>query len=186
MKQIARIMLLASVFYSTACVPSIHPFFAKGDVYMDANLLGTWSDQDGGETWTFIYQDDRTYLLTYTDDTGKTGAFTASLFRLGDRSFLDIEPLRSGDRDCGLYAEHLLSMHSVYLITIDGKKGRLAFLDPKYLKAALESDPTVLAHTVVDDQIVLTATTERLKAFLLSSANKPEAFVMSETIEKKK
>ncbi len=186
MKQIIKLMLLASVFYWTACVPSINPFFAKGDLYIDENLLGTWSDPDDGETWTFVYQDDKSYLLTYTDDTGKTGAFTASLFKLGGKTFIDIEPLRSGEKESGLYAEHLLSMHTVYLLSIEGKKARLGYLDPEYLKATLERDPTLLAHSVVDDQIVLTATTERLKAFLLSSANKPEAFVMSETIERRK
>lgn len=179
-------MILASVLYSTACVPSINPFCADSDVYMDPSLLGTWSDEDGEETWTFVYNDDKTYLLTYTDDNGKSGAFTARLFKLGDKTFLDIEPLRPQRNVNGFYSGHLLSMHTVYVISMDGKKGRLGFLDPEYLKATFEKDPDALSHTVVDEEIVLTATTEKLKAFLISIATKPDAFVMSEAIERKK
>ncbi|HKP68688.1 MAG TPA: hypothetical protein VJV05_05350 [Pyrinomonadaceae bacterium] len=186
MKQIAKILIIAVMLYSTACVPSVNPFCNEADVYMDTNLLGTWSDEDGSQTWTFVYGDDSRYLLTYTDDAGKTGAFTARLFKVGDKSFLDIEPFRPQGRGNGFYNEHLLSMHSVYLISIEGKKGHLAFLDPEFIEATLQNDPAALDHAVVDDEIVLTATTEKLKAFLLSSANRPGAFVMSETIERKK
>ena len=77
-------------------------------------------------------------------------------------------------------------MHSVYLISIEGRKGHFGFLDPEFLETALAKDPTALSHAFVDDELVLTATTEQLKAFLLVCANKPGAFVMSETIERRK
>ena len=186
MRQIARMILLASVIYSTACVPSINPFCMEGDGYLDPNLLGTWSDSDGLETWTFTNPDDEDYLLTYTDDNGRTGVFTARQFKLGDRSFLDISPVRSASKQNSFYDEHFLSMHSVYLISINGKTGRIAFLDPAWLKLTLKKDPHAVAHAIVDGEIVLTDTTERLKAFLLANANTPDAFVTSEPLERKK
>lgn len=186
MKQIALLVVLGSMVLSTACVPSINPFCTDADAYTDTNLLGTWTDEAEGETWTFVYHDDNHYLLTYTDDTGKTAAFTARLFKVGDRSFLNIQPLRRGAKENSFYSEHLLSLNSVYLISINGKAGRLGYLDPAWLKAKLAKDPTALAHTVVDDEIVLTETTANLKSFLATHANTPDAFVMSEIIERKK
>ena len=186
MKEMARMIVLAAVVYSTACVPSLNPFCSEADSYLDQNLLGTWSDAEGGETWTFVHADDSHYLFTYTDDTGKTGAFRARLFKVGDRSFLDVEPVRPRTKQNSFYSEHLLSLHSVYLISITGNKARLAFLDPAWLEATLKKDPTILTHAIVDDEIVLTDTTEKLQAFLLASATTPDAFVMSEPLERKK
>lgn len=186
MKEIARMIVLASIVYSTACVPSINPFCSDADAYIDQNLLGTWSDADGGETWTFVHHGDKQYLFTYTDDTGKTGAFKARLFKVGGKSFLDVEPVRPSDTQNSFHGEHLLSLHSVYLVSINGSSARLAFLDPAWLKPTLKKDPTLLAHAIVDDEIVLTDTTDRLKAFLLANANTPDAFVMSEPLERKK
>ena len=59
-------------------------------------------------------------------------------------------------------------------------------MDPAWLNATLKKDPTVVAHAIVDDEIVLTDTTEKLQAFLLASAKTPDAFVMSEPLERKK
>ena len=186
MKQLALIVVLASIICSTGCVPSVNTFCSEEDALFDSQILGTWSDEDGGETWTFAHQNDKEYLLTYRDDTGKAGAFRARLFKVGDKSFLDIEPLRSRTHDNAFYSEHLLSLHSVYMISINGKTGRLGYLDPAWLKARLSKDPTALAHTKVDDVIVLTDTTENLKLFLAANANTPDAFVMSEIIERRK
>ena len=186
MKQIAKITILAMTLFLTGCVPSINPFCSEADGYIDANLFGTWTDEDNRESWTFVHNDDSSYLLTYTDEDGRTGAFTARLFKIANKSFLDIEPLRPPARGNGFYNEHLLSMHSVYLISIEGRKGHFGFLDPEFLETALAKDPTALSHAFVDDELVLTATTEQLKAFLLVCANKPGAFVMSETIERRK
>ena len=186
MKKIARMILLASVIYSTACVPSINSFCTEEDAYLDVNLLGTWSDPDGLETWSFAKKDDGEYLLTYMDENGRTGVFTARQFKLGDRSFLDISPTRSASKQNSFYDEHFLSMHSVYLLSISGKTGRIAFMDPAWLRLALKKDPDAVGHAVVDGEIVLTDTTERLKTFLVANANTPDAFVTSEPLERKK
>ena len=70
MKQLALIVILASIICSTACVPSVNSFCSDEDAFFDPQILGTWSDEDGGETWTFVHQNDKEYILTYRDDTG--------------------------------------------------------------------------------------------------------------------
>jgi hypothetical protein len=186
MKKIATMMVIASMAFSAACVPSINSFCTDADAYVDRNLLGTWSDDEGREIWTFVYRDEKSYLMTYTDSNGKTGAFVARLFKMAEYTFLDITPLRTTSKQNDFYTDHLFSLHTVYQISFNGKSGNLAFLDPAWLKHAVERDPTTIGHTTVDDEIVLTDSTEKLKAFLLANADRPEAFVRSDTIRKKK
>lgn len=183
-RNVLAIVLCASLLMS-GCVPAINPFYTKADVYFDSKLLGVWMDEDETESWRFEAGNENDYKLTYTDEYKKTGVFTAKLFKLGGRSFLDLTPLRSASGQNDFYIGHMLPLHTFVQITLNGTTGNISHLDPAWLERLLEKDPKSLHHAVFDNDIFLTDTTKNLQAFLIANLNAPEAFVRSTELRRK-
>ncbi len=185
MKKTIAILILFTFVFLTGCIPSLHPFYTDADVYFDRNLLGTWTDADEQESWTFASEGEKEYQMTYTDESGKKGLFEARLFKLGERSFLDITPVRPELKNNDFYTSHLLSLHSVVQLAVTGRTARMSCLDPDWLKKTLEKNPSALQHTVIDGDILLTDTTPNIKAFLAANLNTAGAFNKSTTVTRK-
>jgi hypothetical protein len=49
------------------CVPSLHPLFTDSDLVFDHQLLGTWSQRDSKDSWTFEKSGTNAYRLSTTD-----------------------------------------------------------------------------------------------------------------------
>lgn len=186
MKSITFVLVLCFSLMLSGCVPSINPFYSNADVYFDIKLLGEWVEKEGSESWTFEPGSDNDYKLTYTDEGKKTGTFTAKLFKLADRTFLDITPLRSDTGQNDFYNGHLLPLHTFVQITMDGKSGHIAYLDPAWLKRMLEKHPNAIQHAVwSDDDIFLIDSTKNLQKFLIANLNTPDAYERSAELKRK-
>ena len=185
MKKMFYFMAFAAALLSTACVPSIHSFFSYKDVRFDRNVLGAWTDDEGEEESEFSRKDDLAYNVKYVDRSGKTGRFTAYLFRIAGRDFLDLSPVRADAEDSDLYVEKLLPTHTLMAINIEAGRAQLSFLDPAWLKGFLRQNPEEIDHTIVDDEVVLTATTPKLQAFIRRHIKTRGAFEDTELMFKK-
>ncbi|MFL6468027.1 MAG: hypothetical protein ACJ72Z_08725 [Pyrinomonadaceae bacterium] len=185
MKTIFTAFILGLSLAMSGCVPSVNPFYTDADVYFDRNLLGEWSDDDGSESWAFEAGVDNDYKLTYTDEEKKTGVFTARLFKLGERSFLDIVPSRSVCIQNDFYIGHLLPLHTFVQIAINGKSGHVSYLDSAWLARLLNKNPNAVQHSFFNSDIFLTDTTKNLQAFLVANIETPEAFVKSTELKRK-
>jgi len=185
MRVTASTIILASISFLAACVPSLNPFFTESDVYFDRSLLGTSAEGDERESWTFRADGEKEYVLTYTDEHGKASVFQARLFKLDGKSFLDITPVKPTFRQDDFYGGHVLSLHTVYLITMSGKTAQMSYLDPSWLKQIIAINPKAIGHAVIDDEIVLTDSTKNLQAFLAANVDKASAFVKSTDLSRR-
>ena len=185
MRETIFTLIIAAVLTLTACVPSLHPFYSNGDIFFDRNLLGTWTDREGSEQWQFAEGEELSYSVKYTDRSGKTGRFTAHLFKIDNRTYMDVSPVRADPEDSELYVEQILPTHTLMSVKMEAGSVQLAFLDPTWLKSYLKRNPREIDHTFMDDGIVLTATTARLQAFVRRHINTQGAFEDTETMIRK-
>lgn len=163
-----------------ACIPSVNPFYSEKDVIFDAGLLGEWSETEssGSEIWKFEEEPDRTYKFTITEECGKTGEFTARLFRLKKEMFLDLVPssceYATNQADVvasAMFPGHLLARVSQIQPTL-----KMAFFDFDWLSDYLKANPGALAHRTENKQIVLTADTRQLQRFILKHLEEDTLF----------
>lgn len=168
------------------CIPtSIHPLYTEKDLVFDPALVGVWSEkEDSKETRSFEKLGDKGYRLVIREADGKTGEFQAHLLKLGDTLFLDLFPdqmaMEESNRD-GYYQAHLQPMHSFLKVSRIEPTLEMAPLNLVWLATFLKENPSAIRHEVVgrdkeDRQIILTASTRDLQAFMLKHRNTPDAF----------
>lgn len=184
------------------CVPvvSLQPLFTKENIVFEEKLLGTWVEDfnDPEMTWEFTrlgettasdfleqWQDElgKFYRLEVADKEGHKGALVACLVKLGDRMFLDIFPdqLPSGAQEIektrlvynGFF---FLPVHTFVRVDSMGDRLVMRLTDDDRFKEMLQAEPAAVKHELLDDQPVLTASTEELQAFVTKYAGDERLF----------
>ncbi len=165
-----------SMIVLTGCIPlALNPFYAEKDLSYDPALVGLWGEKDEGAQVRFEANGAKGYWMTdLKADTALK--FEAHLFKIGDKLFLDLYPKSTGIVNNDLLEIHLIRAHS--LVRVDQIVPTLvtAGLDKKWLTEMLSKDAKALPHVISDDQLVLTATTTELQAFVLKHLGDENAF----------
>jgi len=178
------------------CVPvvSLHPLYTEEDVVFEKKLLGTWVQDNDKTTWEFktIDEPQNAYKLIFSDDEGKKGSFVARLVKLQNRLFLDVfpselpwEPEDPNKMDWPYNSWFLVPAHTFMKIdSIEPQlKMRLA-LESK-IEELLKEDPKAIKHVVIEDRLVLTASTKELQAFVLKYADGDKVFADETVLDRK-
>ncbi len=168
--------LLTSATMAVGCMGMVHTPYTDADLTFDPELVGTWVDTAEGGSFQVITHEDRAYVLVWTDEDGRSGRFIGHQFRLGQNVFLDIvpEPLHSPLEG---YKDHFLPLHTLLLIKRDGPRLEVRTLQIDSLRQYLETHPSAVTYTIVnhvgDEDILLTALTNRLRLFLADYVRRP-------------
>ena len=165
--------LLTAVLALGGCMArSIAPAVDGKDRVVDSRLVGRWQSDRGTET-AVITARDSDYAVLYTDDKGEPGAFVGRLGRLGGRWVLDLAPQASGVQASDSYKGLLLPLHTFLLIDSIGARMRVSAVKSDSVEGYLEREPSAVAHVKVDNEVVLTAPTPELRAFLERYVTRP-------------
>jgi hypothetical protein len=173
---------------------SLHPLFTEKDLAFDEKLLGTWVDAN--ETmWQFsdANKPEKAYELIFTDKEGKKGSFVAHLVKLENRLFLDVYPSEPpwDEKDPNkvewLY-NTLFFIPAHTFIKIDSIDPNLTMrlTDDEKMNKLFEQDPNAVEHTSIEDKFVLTASTQKLQAFVLKYADDSRVFPEEIVLTRKK
>ena len=158
------------------CVPSLQPLYTPEDLVFDPALVGTWTGPGGSDSWSFQKSDENAYRLTIAG-TEEPDRFDVRLVRLGDRLFLDIYPVESLDMGGSFYRGHLILTHSFARISLDQDTLQVASLDHTWLWGMISDKKLKISHELVNvNEVVLTAPTKDLQAFVKKYAGNKEAF----------
>jgi hypothetical protein len=163
---------------------SVHPFVHATDAAGD--LSGRWvSEGRAAEGLDFAPAGENEWRVDIFDAKAGVEGQEASggvvrLGRVGEALYWDMTA-EEADSTGDLAKEHLLELHSVARVRLDGDTMELAFLDPGWITEALADGRVNLAHFGEgkgegDHSIILTARTEELEAFLQAYGDVPEAF----------
>ena len=180
MTQVIRLLyctaLLAWTTMAVGCVGMVHAPYTDADLTFDHELVGTWVDTALGGSFQMIAREDGAYVLVWTDEDGRSDRFIGHEFQLGQNVLLDIvpEPLHSPLEG---YRDHFLPLHTLLLIKRDGPRLGVRTLQIDSLRQYLETHPSAVTYTVVnhvgDEDILLTALTNRLRLFLADYVRRP-------------
>jgi hypothetical protein len=154
------------------CVLSLHPLYTEDDLIFEERLLGKWGKNGSTETWQFKPADsDKYYKLVYTDDKGKKGSFDAGLGKINNAMYLNIFPQQPELKENDYYKFHILRAYSFIKIERIEPNLVMRVMNPDTLKKMLENDPNLINHEIVEDRLLLTASTEKLQKFMKAHAN---------------
>jgi len=189
--------LLAALLGGCIPVMSLHPLYTEEDVVFEANLIGMWMDDPDNPktTWEFsrAVAKEKAYKLVYSDEEGKKGAFVVHLVKLKNRLFLDVFPdqfpSEQQDWENMKWAYNFFFFEPAHtFIKIDSiepqLKMRRTICDD--MKELLKENPNVVKHELVEDKIILTASTKELQAFVLKYAYDIRVFPTKIVLTRKK
>jgi len=180
MKKRNVIATAAAAVLLAACIPSVNPFYTDKDVVFDQRLAGEWqekTDNNNPEVWTFESSTNNGFKLTVLED-GKTGQFSAHLFKLKQQQFLDLIPAdcNYATNQADLVAYSMFPGHLLLRVGQIEPSLKLAAADYDWLEKYLEKNPNAVAHHTEDGRSVLTAGTGDLQKFVLKHLGTNELF----------
>ncbi len=178
------------------CIPvmSLHPLYTEEDVVFEEKLLGTWVD-DSNCTWEFKCpnEPEKIYKLVFSDDEGQKGSFDVRLAKLENKLFLDVYPdempwdLEDPNKTQWPYNTFfLIPAHTFIKVNGVEPELKLQITDDDELKKLLKEDPNAVEHTSIEDKFVLTASTEKLRAFVVKYADDSRVFTAESVLNRKK
>ena len=202
--------LLAALLGGCVPVMSLHPLFTDESITFEERLLGTWVDDPNSPetTWEFTRLADspehewefnrpkkpeKAYkLVLINNQDGTKGSFFARLVKLKDRLFLDIYPSqlpckKPDPNDGWLFnALFLIPGHSFIIIDSVEPRLKMRLTDDDDMEKLLKEDPNAVKHEIVDDRLILTASTKELQAFVLKYADDTRVFNNDIALSRKK
>lgn len=187
MKTPRLIAIGAAAILLAACIPSVNPFYTDNDVVFDSHLVGGWQEKsesgDRPNTWAFEQSTNKGFDLTVTEG-GKTGKFSAHLFKLNDAQFLDLIPADCdyASNQADLVAFSMFPGHLLMRVAQIEPELKMAACDYDWLEKYLETNSTAIAHHAEGERIILTDSTQNLQKFLLNHLGTNELFKQYEAM----
>ncbi len=186
--------LLAALLGGCIPVMSLHPLFTEKNLVFEEKLLGIWVDDSDETTWEFSCpnETEKAYELIFSDDKGRKGSFVTYLVKLEDKLFLDVYPskLPSKEQDWEktewpYNAFFFVPAHTFIIIDSIEPQLRMRWNTNNAMKELLKEDPNAVKYELVDDQSILTASTEELQAFVLKYADDSKVFPAKVVLSRK-
>ena len=180
------------------CVPviSLHPLYTKDNLVFDKKLLGTWVDNPNEPEviWKFASADEskKAYNLIFTDDDGLKGSFLVHLVKLKENLFLDIFPSEApwemddpNESQWPYNSLFMIPAHTFVKVDSLSPKIKMRLMLDNQLEKLLDENPDAIAHVMVEDRPVLTASTKELQAFVLKYADTDKLFTDEIVLERR-
>lgn len=161
------------VLLLAACGPeSRNSLFTEKNLVFDPALVGTWAGE--GEIYTCERLRDKTYKIIHTALRDRTQSrYQAQLGQLGEFLFLDVVPEEPEVKEGPQQA------HMFFRLWMQGDDLGVVGLDDDWVKKMIASGKIKLSYERVgkeQNDIVLTASTADLQAFVMKYAEDEQAF----------
>lgn len=175
MKKTCLILMVAGGLLAAGCIPlSIHPVYTDADLVFEPALVGSFGD--GEEIWEFEQQDERSYVLTVTEAEEESPRYEVHLARVGDLLLMDFYPEPS-DAKVDEYLGMLLApLHTFALVEAIEPDLVLKTLNMQFVEKLLQENPAALKHEIEDDNLIITASSKELQAFVQKYAGDEKAW----------
>jgi hypothetical protein len=168
--------------------PSIHPWLAPQDAVAVPGIEGVWVEEQDDHPLTMAMgrlpggtgsngsAGPPAYVLTVLEQGRPSrGALGLSFGHLDGALYWDLTALPV-EETADLWSRHLLGMHSLARITLEGDRLEVAPLDPSWVGKGLENGGLSLDHLILDDCAILAAPTADLQRLVLEHAFDDGAF----------
>ncbi|RMG87319.1 MAG: hypothetical protein D6714_02635 [Bacteroidetes bacterium] len=201
------VFLALGLIWMQGCIPSIHPIYTADTLVSFDQLVGEWSDYSDPETptepadkWYFEKADDKALtLIQVSGESGVAAQFSVHVIQLGDMYFIDFYPETPSPKyqsrfnfQCsennrnGLDQLHWFPGHLFGRLILNDDELKVRFLDPDFLKNQDPARQPVLAYEAENDDMIITASTEALQAFLLRYGADEAVFDSETTLQRQR
>lgn len=150
--------------------PSLNPLATGQTMVGDQGLIGSWSEDHGNETYVVAPTgEDKIYRLLVVphDQDSKSIEAELRVVKLGEDRFADISPTEKQRSEINKSSGSLF-VPAYAIVKIKRTDDTLVVnqLSSDWLKDSLKNGSQVLTHALVDDDVVITAPTSELQAFV--------------------
>jgi hypothetical protein len=177
-----RSALIGLLLLATAgCItqPSLQPLFTGGDSETVPGIEGTWVQEGDGDEPMFMTLrplEGSEYEMTLAGDgKARRGTLAVRFGRIEGDLYWDLTARPLDDEDA-LWGLHRLPIHSFARVRWQGAQLEVAFLDPGWMKGAIEEGGLDIAHATIDRDRILTASTEDLQQLITDHAQDADFF----------
>ncbi|MFQ5769250.1 MAG: hypothetical protein ACE5HX_01845 [bacterium] len=202
--------LLAGLLGGCVPVMSLHLLFTEEDLVFEEKLLGTWVDDPNSpkSTWEFKrivdsskkewdfdlpQKPEKAYKLILLDNKeGTKGSFFAHVVKLKDRLFLDVYPSQlpsakmDPNEDWAFNTLFLIPGHSFAIIDSIEPQLKIRWTTQDEMEKLFKEEPKAIKHELVENRIILTASTKKLQVFVLKYADDKRVFPAKAVLTRKK
>lgn len=198
MKKNHLILLTAILFLFQGCIiHSLYPLYTEETIITNDQLEGFWTmegnkvDNECAEGLLFErHEGQNHYHLTLCED-GVWSRFDIHLVKIGKNTYIDFYPDRDHPREkrkenkYGLSDLHLYPTHSFSRINISENQLIIESFDMDWLEKLFKEKKIRIKHEMVDDDILLTASSKDLQKFVEKYADNKKAFQEGDVYSKK-
>lgn len=177
MKRIPFLLVLIFVLVQSCVIMSLHPLYTDDTIVYLEGIEGKWSDDSAEEPTNYmeITRQQKGYELSVYGEEGDTTIHEIVIVELGGKYFADFYKPVAKESLTNSLAYHYPT-HNFARLKMNGNKMEWYFFDGDYLKKLFEQRKIRIKHERVDDDIILTASSEELQKFIQKYADDPEAF----------
>ena len=170
---------------------------------MNEYILGTWNNSEGEAVWEIYKLDEDTYGMILTTDS-MPAMFKVHMLELSGHYFMDFYPedfeipveeeeekwldldfnFGTTSYPCinDFLSIHLFPVHTFARLEIGKDQITFRRFDMDWLYKLFEQNKIRIAHEQTEDNILLTATTDELQAFVSKYADAKEAYLEPEIL----
>ena len=168
------IVALGALLLGAGCIAdqmTLNPLFTEAEGVSEPALVGTWVEDDRDPLVLTIRAAEDGYELTSTKEDRVSRPLAVRLGRIAGELYWDVTA-GSDERS----SDHLLPIHSLARIHLDGDRLVIAPLRSDWVKQALADGVLDTPHVEVDGDPLLIASSAELQRLVLEHGNDPGAF----------
>jgi len=194
-RKFAIAQILTIILIVNSCIPSLHPLYHDEDRILMDKILGSWVDKNSPDEHHYFEvnpDDSLSYLLHFTENNNNNNSLEGlatclievNLVKFGDHYFADFYP---GDNEVfdkmnDMLRLHLIGVHTFAKLEISQDTFIIHRFDPGWIEKLIDENRIRISYEWLDDQAILTASTEELQKFVIKYADDPDAFVDPEIL----
>ncbi len=177
-KSYIALIMIVSLLIAGCPARSLQPLFTEKEKSFNPALIGTWAIEN--ETYTFAQASANSYTVSYYEyaeksipgkrQAGDSATYVVHLGKIGEHWFFDSYPIKNASN------HHLLSTHIFSQMSLEADTLRFAPLEADWLSKMIKAGTIKISHTMKDDDIILTASTEELQELMRTIGGNSEAF----------
>jgi hypothetical protein len=163
---------------SSCDIYSVHPLYTSKDLVRENRITGLWKEEEKKDSFVEIKvtSQEPAYQIKYWEDTD-TIWYEAHLLKLGTIFFLDLYPLDKYPYEVSdLMLKNYVPMHSFMKLEINRDTMSVNSFDGKKMIELFKQNRIRLKHEMLDDCVMITASTEDLQKFIRKYSSNHEAF----------
>lgn len=124
------------------------------------------------------------YVLEYSDlldESESSEKMKVNLTEIGGDLYMDFEPLPEM-REATRFSVNMIPAHTFAKVILEDGRMIMKSFDSEYISELIKSKRVRLKHELVEETIILTASTEELRAFISKYGDDDELFMDNETL----